>query len=39
MMRIPGGTKSIAQGAATTTQMTEAILRKLATANIGTAAD
>jgi isocitrate dehydrogenase (NAD+) len=30
MMRIPGGAKSIAQGAASTTQMTDAILEKLA---------
>src|SRR5512147_3293584 len=29
MMRIPGGAKSIAQGAATTTQMTDAIMKKL----------
>jgi 3-isopropylmalate dehydrogenase len=39
MMRIPGGIKSIAQGAATTTQMTDAILKKLETAKVGTAAD
>jgi isocitrate dehydrogenase (NAD+) len=39
MMRIPGGAKSIAQGAATTTQMTDAILKKLGTAKVGTAAD
>ncbi|MFB3814792.1 MAG: isocitrate/isopropylmalate dehydrogenase family protein [Terriglobales bacterium] len=32
MMRIAGGAKSIAQGAATTTQMTDAILAKLETA-------
>ena len=31
MMRIPGGAKAIAQGAASTTQMTDAILAKLAT--------
>jgi hypothetical protein len=29
MMRIPGGPKAISQGAASTTQMTEAILAKL----------
>jgi isocitrate/isopropylmalate dehydrogenase len=29
MMRIPGGTKSISQGAASTMQMTDAILEKL----------
>jgi isocitrate/isopropylmalate dehydrogenase len=29
MMRIPGGTKSLAQGAASTTEMTYAILAKL----------
>jgi 3-isopropylmalate dehydrogenase len=29
MMRISGGTKSLAQGAASTTQMTDAILAKL----------
>ena len=28
MMRIPGGTKSISQGAASTVQMTDAILEK-----------
>jgi len=39
MMRIPGGAKSIAQGAATTTQMTDAILKKLESAKVGTAAD
>ncbi len=39
MMRIPGGAKSIAQGAASTTQMTDAILKKLATVKVGTAAD
>jgi hypothetical protein len=39
MMRIPGGGKSIAQGAATTTQMTDAILKKLETVKVGTAAD
>ena len=39
MMRIPGGAKSIAQGAATTTQMTDAILKKLETVKVGTAAD
>ena len=33
MMRIPGGAKSIAQGAATTTQMTDAILKKLESAH------
>jgi 3-isopropylmalate dehydrogenase len=30
MMRIPGGAKAIAQGAATTVQMTDAVLAKLA---------
>ena len=39
MMRIPGGAKSIAQGAATTPQMTDAILKKLKSAKVGTAAD
>jgi isocitrate dehydrogenase (NAD+) len=39
MMRIPGGAKSIAQGAATTTQMTDEVLKKLETAKVGTAAD
>ena len=39
MMRIPGGAKSIAQGAATTPQMTDAILKKVETAKVGTAAD
>lgn len=39
MMRIPGGAKSIAQGAATTPQMTDAILKKLDSAKVGTAAD
>jgi isocitrate dehydrogenase (NAD+) len=39
MMRIPGGAKSIAQGAATTMQMTDAILKKLESAKVGTAAD
>lgn len=39
MMRIPGGAKSIAQGAATTPQMTDAILKKLESAKVGTAAD
>ena len=39
MMRIAGGPKAIAQGAATTTQMTDAILKKLETAKVGTAAD
>jgi isocitrate dehydrogenase (NAD+) len=39
MMRIPGGARSIAQGAATTTQMTDAILRKLQPAKVGSAAD
>ena len=39
MMRIPGGAKSIAQGAATTMQMTDAILKKLETVKVGTAAD
>ena len=29
MMRIPGGSKAIAQGAASTTEMTDAILAKL----------
>ena len=33
MMRIPGGPKAIAQGAATTTQLTDAILRALETAS------
>ncbi len=31
MLRIPGGAKSLAQGAASTTQMTDAILAKLGT--------
>jgi len=31
MMRIPGGPKAIAQGAASTREMTEAILEKLET--------
>ncbi|MGI9102073.1 MAG: isocitrate/isopropylmalate dehydrogenase family protein [Terriglobales bacterium] len=39
MMRIPGGSKAIAQGAASTTQMTDAILAKLETMKVGTAAD
>jgi isocitrate dehydrogenase (NAD+) len=39
MMRIPGGAKSIAQGAATTPQMADAILKKLESAKVGTAAD
>jgi isocitrate dehydrogenase (NAD+) len=39
MMRIPGGAKSISQGAATTMQMADAILKKLQPAKIGTAAD
>ncbi len=39
MMRIPGGARSIAQGAATTPQMTDAILKKLESAKVGTAAD
>jgi isocitrate dehydrogenase (NAD+) len=39
MMRIPGGPKAVAQGASTTTQMTDAILKKLATVKAGTAAD
>ena len=30
MMRIPGGAQSIGQGAATTVQMTNAVLAKLA---------
>ncbi|HET7184700.1 MAG TPA: isocitrate/isopropylmalate family dehydrogenase [Terriglobales bacterium] len=34
MMRIPGGAKSVAQGAATTMQMTDAILQKLETAKV-----
>lgn len=34
MKRIPGGPKSIAQGAATTTQMTDAILIKMETARV-----
>jgi len=29
MMRLPGGSKSISQGAASTVQMTDAILEKL----------
>jgi hypothetical protein len=29
MMRIPGGAKAISQGAASTTQMTDAVLEKL----------
>jgi hypothetical protein len=29
MMRIPGGARSLAQGAASTTQMTDAILEQL----------
>ena len=29
MLRIPGGAKSLAQGAASTTQMTDAIIAKL----------
>ena len=33
MMRIPGGAKSIAQGAASTTQLTDAILKALETAS------
>ncbi len=37
MMRIPGGAKSIAQGAASTTQMTDAILTKLETAKFSAA--
>jgi 3-isopropylmalate dehydrogenase len=32
MMRIPGGAKSISQGAATTTQITDAIIEKLGAA-------
>jgi 3-isopropylmalate dehydrogenase len=39
MMRIAGGPKAIAQGAAATTQMTDAILKKLETVKVGTAAD
>ncbi len=39
MMRIPGGPKAIAQGAASTRQMTDAILTKLETVKVGTAAD
>jgi 3-isopropylmalate dehydrogenase len=39
MMRIAGGPKAIAQGAATTTQMTDTILKKLEIAKVGTAAD
>jgi hypothetical protein len=39
MMRIPGGPRAIALGAASTTQMTVAILKKLETAKVGTAAD
>jgi len=38
MMRIPGGAKSIAQGAAATTQMTDAILAKLASVGVAQAA-
>jgi 3-isopropylmalate dehydrogenase len=34
MMRISGGAKSISQGAASTTQMTDAILAKLASARV-----
>ncbi|MGZ4839087.1 MAG: isocitrate/isopropylmalate dehydrogenase family protein [Terriglobales bacterium] len=37
MMRIPGGAKSVAQGAATTVQMTDAILKKLETAKVAAA--
>ena len=37
MMRIPGGLKAIGQGAASTTQMTDAILAKLALVGAGTA--
>ncbi|MGZ4836372.1 MAG: isocitrate/isopropylmalate dehydrogenase family protein [Terriglobales bacterium] len=37
MMRIPGGAKSVAQGAATTMQMTDAILKKLETAKVAAA--
>ncbi|MGZ4819094.1 MAG: isocitrate/isopropylmalate dehydrogenase family protein [Terriglobales bacterium] len=37
MMRIPGGAKSVAQGAATTVQMTDAILKKLETAKVSAA--
>ena len=33
MMRISGGAKSIAQGAASTTQLTDAILKALETAS------
>jgi 3-isopropylmalate dehydrogenase len=29
MLRIPGGPKAISQGASTTTQMTDAIIKKL----------
>lgn len=39
MMRIPGGAKSIAQGAASTTQLTDAVLAKLEKAASGAAAD
>ena len=34
MMRVPGGPKSIGQGAANTTQMTDAILGKLAAVKV-----
>ncbi len=39
MMRIPGGPRAISQGAASTIQMTDAILAMLATVKVGTAAD
>jgi isocitrate dehydrogenase (NAD+) len=39
MMRIPGGAKSIAQGAASTTQLTDAILAKLASARMPAAVE
>jgi len=38
MMRIAGGARSISQGAASTTQLTDAILAKLATMSIPEAA-
>jgi 3-isopropylmalate dehydrogenase len=39
MLRIPGGRRAIGQGAASTTEMTDAILRELETAKVGTTAD
>jgi hypothetical protein len=38
MMRIPGSAKSIAQGAASTMQLTDAILEKLARIRVKSAA-